>query len=490
MMFGRQNVKRIGFSLWIGLFLLTACGQTTAVPAITSIPSTFDVPTIATQTSLSLTKRTASTPALAPGASVTPLPTIPTFTPTFDARTIVTVTPASQAECPKIDSAIRVQDYLPEKLEYPSPNTTSKILDFLNRGGDSQTLIARLNQIYPAGGDYRGGYSFYDITGDQSPELLYVEINYEGRLLVFSCKTGKYELLATLPEENDFLEYTMQIVDLNHNGVPEIIVMGTNGVSFSISTIYFYEWNGKTFLNLGHVIILALRQTNISDMDGNGTKEISFSGDNPVCTSCSNFIPQRQRTFTYDWNGEEFVEISNEFERPEYRFQAIQDADATVRTGKYDKAMLLYNQAISDADLEWWSPDRLMYEQTIHDPVTMFVATPSSMPTEDLTEYPRLAAYAYYRVMLLQLVQGNKSDSTTTYNSLQQQFRSNPYARPYVEVATAFWEAYQSTHEMYEGCAAAIQYAAEHPEILSPLGSDYHGWQSHIYVPEDVCPFR
>jgi hypothetical protein len=61
---------------------------------------------------------------------------------------------------------------------------------------------------------------------------------------------------------------------------------------------------------------------------------------------------------------------------------------------------------------------------------------------------------------------------------------------PYVELATAFWEAYQSTQRMYDGCAAAIQYAVEHPDILIPLGSDYHGAQSHIYVPEDVCPFR
>jgi hypothetical protein len=59
-----------------------------------------------------------------------------------------------------------------------------------------------------------------------------------------------------------------------------------------------------------------------------------------------------------------------------------------------------------------------------------------------------------------------------------------------IEMATAFWNAYQSTHKMYNGCAAAIQYAAEHPEILTPLGSDYHGWQSHIYVSADVCPFR
>jgi hypothetical protein len=34
-------------------------------------------------------------------------------------------------------------------------------------------------------------------------------------------------------------------------------------------------------------------------------------------------------------------------------------------------------------------------------------------------------------------------------------------------MATVFWEAYQSTQEMYDGCAAAIQYAVEHPQILS-----------------------
>jgi hypothetical protein len=55
---------------------------------------------------------------------------------------------------------------------------------------------------------------------------------------------------------------------------------------------------------------------------------------------------------------------------------------------------------------------------------------------------------------------------------------------------TAFWNAYQSSQKMVDGCGAAIQYAAEHAEILVPLGSDYHGAQSHIYVPVDVCPFR
>jgi len=140
--------------------------------------------------------------------------------------------------------------------------------------------------------------------------------------------------------------------------------------------------------------------------------------------------------------------------------------------------------------LEWWSPERFTYEQTIGDPIIMFIETPSTIPTKDPTEYPRLAAYVYYRIMLLQLAQANESDASTTYNSLQQKFGSDPSGQHYVEMATAFWEAYRSNHKMYDSCAAAIQYAAEHPEILIPLGSDYHGSQSHIYFPADVCPFR
>jgi hypothetical protein len=101
-----------------------------------------------------------------------------------------------------------------------------------------------------------------------------------------------------------------------------------------------------------------------------------------------------------------------------------------------------------------------------------------------------LAAYAYYRIMLLHLVQNHESDATTVYNTLQQKFGDNPYGSPYVEMATAFWDSYQLTHKMYDGCAVAIRYAAEHREILKPLGSDYHGSQSHTYVPADVCPFR
>lgn len=388
-----------------------------------------------------------------------------------------------------LDPIVKPEKYFPSEIKYPTSDVANEILEFLNKGGDGQSLINRLDQIYSKS-EYHGGYDFLDVTGDQVPEFLYVELNYVGKPMVFSCKNGIFQMLAALSGDFDFLEYTLEIEDLNANGLHELIIKGTSGVSFHQSKIYMYEWDGQTFQILGTTGLSALRKTEFRDLDGNGVKEVLLSGDNPTCTSCSNFVPQRERTVILGWNGKEFAEISNEFETPNYRFQAVQDADTATNIGNYEKAVLLYNQVTSDSGLGWWSSDRLIYEQTIHDPVSMFIETPSVTPTVDETEYPRLAAYAYYRIMLLHLVQNQVTEATSTYNTLKQEFGNDPYGIPYVDMASAFWEAYQSAHSVYDGCAAAIQYAVQHPEILTPLGSDYHGWQAKMYKSEDVCPFR
>ena len=161
-----------------------------------------------------------------------------------------------------------------------------------------------------------------------------------------------------------------------------------------------------------------------------------------------------------------------------------------MNQSEYDKALSLYQDAIFSDKLKSYSPEiRKNLQDNWMAQVGNVRPTPTPYPS-DITEYPRLAAYAYYRIMLLHLVQNHEQEATTVYNTLQSKFSNDQYAHPYTEMATAFWEAYQPTHKMYDGCAAAIQYAAEHPEIFIPLGSDYHGYQSHTYVPADVCPFR
>ncbi len=250
---------------------------------------------------------------------------------------------------------------------------------------------------------------------------------------------------------------------------------------------------------MGKVIdsVSATSPHKLIDMNGDGLKEITVVYTvKELCNGFSGLdfcdgTPAREQTIVLGWNGQNYVDLKQEnYAPPEYRFQAVQDGDWYTRYGNYVKALSLYQEAIFYEQLAWWSPARGEYEINTRHAQAENIPTVYPTPILDKTEYPRLAAYAYYRIMLLHIVQGYESDAGKVYKTLQEKFGNDQYGHPYVAMAVAFWNAYQSTHKMYDGCAAAIQYAAEHPEILIPLGSDYHGAQSHIYVPADVCPFR
>jgi len=450
-------------TLIASIFLITACAgtppqsQPTSAPVSNSLIATSTFLPTATQTSIPSTTPTASTPALASGASVTPLPTIPTFTPTFDASTILTVTPAPKAECPE--------------------ETLNEV---------AQSIAKDLKSTEP--------YQLIDVTNDGQSEIL---INGEtkdgvgaGSLYIYSCQSGTYTILHKISALESPSPQLAIVQDLNKNGISEIVIaIRTCGGFGSCWVISILEWDGEVFQNLADDQINEdrapwLDKLDFDDTDNNGTIEIIVSKGLPSHPDRLSDGPWRKYTEVYSWNGKMYVQKSRTLTSPQFRFQVIQDADQETIKQNYDMALSLYQEAIFSDKLEWWSIDRHIYYRN-----NIWESTEPT-PLPDSTEYPNLAAYADYRIMLLHLIQGHESDATTAYNTLQQKFGNDPYGHPYAEMATAFWDAYQSAHSVYDGCAAAIQYAAEHPEILTPLGSGYHGAQSHQYKPEDVCPFR
>ena len=480
------------FSLFFAISLtLSACGTAStqlAPPAQTGTPT---VTPTATQT---------------PTSTITPLPTIPTFTPTFDVSSIVTVTPAEKAVCPKEDFAI-VPIFLNQCKDAhcndPDDLLASPLLNYLNAGGTVQELAVKLEEHHWLNSPGRFGeiseaLQVTDLTGDGVQEIAFVHFLWEG-LIVYGCHQGKYEILFT--KRPDIFAQGLRIQDLNANGIPEIILDEPNrGYTAAIS---IYEWDGDSFVSLVRAFDNGYEQEefvapnivqSISyiEKEKNGTIEIVISQGEPAKIDfVAKGLPWRDKTTTLSWNGKNFVITNNEYTDPEYRFQTIQDADTAVSEQKYGRAIGLYKQTISNEGLEWFSIDRKLYLKNLkfreYSPDSF---TPAPSPSIDPAEYPSLAAYAYYRIILLHLVQGQEAEAASTYQTLQDTFGTDPYASPYVEMATEFWEAYQSTHKMYDGCATAIQYAVEHPQILTPLGSYYHGSQSHTYVPADVCPFR
>lgn len=485
-----------------GILILAACAQAPAgnMPDETAIPMSATQKPTGTRSPTSTRMKT-STPTITPTKSVTPLPTIPSFTPTFDVSTIVTATPAPKAECPQVNpdltsdlNTLFNEDVSMRLMDQP-------ILDFLNGGGSPQKLITAFRQKYHWLGSNAAIQR--DMTGDGVTELILTD----GYIVyVFGCKEKKYQ---TLLKDSDDLAWMNNIQfeilgDMNLNGILEIIDVEVGGHTFVGVRASIFEWNGEKFIALlqgekidnnkyrTDILSKTPAQIIVRDTNGDGTLELLLESKlrNPVQAIYTYLMPWRNETDIYTWNGAHFTLSGIEYTAPEFRFQAIQDADRQVNYGKFDKALLLYQDTIFNDKLRAFSEEVLLNDGTRSVAIDNHGQPTPTYVAPDPSEYPHLAAYAYYRIMLLFFVQGYESDAAIIYHTLQEKFDSDPNGSAYVEMATAFWDAYQPTHEMYAGCAAAIQYAAKHPEILIPLGSDYHGSQSHLYIPPDVCPFR
>lgn len=438
------------------------------------------------------------TPTVAP-PTLTATPAIPIITPTFDVSKIVTVTPAEKAVCPIAQPAENLDfDFLNVMVGMDDENRShaeENVLNFLNTYG-AEPLVSYLRYHWKSEGRK---FLFEDLTNDDVPELTISLTSF----FIFSCRNGRYEkVFELLPDGRAWAPTILFAKDNNRDGIPELIILiGT--WSQGGRAYHVFEWDGENFHNLipseladypeaGEIWVEATTgKIHCEDIDHDLLNEIILDSGVPTWGIYYDGLPWRNETTYYKWNGKNYIPAYYKFSSPEFRFQAIQDGDLAASQSELDKALSLYQDAIFSDKLKDFSPEILanLRDNWYSQRGASKKPTPTPYPT-DPTEYPRLAAYAYYRIMLLHLIRGYKTDAMTVFNTLQQKFPEGNPGYPYVEMANAFMQEYQSTHDIPVSCFAAIQYAAENPEILTPLGSDYHGWQSHTYKSEDVCPFK
>ena len=472
--------------LSLGL-VLAACGPAASVPP-QPLAATSRTPIPSPTQGLARLATASATPFMTD--TPIPLPGVATFTPTLDVRTILTATPAPKAQCPVPNKNLKF--VAPAQYQQQAAfDYQGQILDFLHKGGDIQQVYKELRATLGS-----TSVALKDLTNDGVPELAVAE---DGAYII-GCdpKNASYQVLFQGYEFDPDYYSIFGVQDLNGDGIPEVVLID----SFKGDAIFIVEWNGQEFRDLVPAIDNVstppanwvpadhTTDTELTDLDHNGTIELLWKGgvEWPWQDYAHVKSYYREETHVYSWNGQYFIAWPVSYASPVYRFQAIQDADQAVLQGSYATALSLYQDAIFSDKLDSWSPDREQQLQYRLETLSG-TATPTAFP-EDITEYPRLAAYAYYRMAILHLELGETSAAQIQYTTLQQKFPASSPGHPYAEMAAGFWGAYQKTQKMYDGCAAAIQYAAQHPEILTPLGSDYHGSQSHLYVPADVCPFR
>jgi hypothetical protein len=333
---------------------------------------------------------------------------------------------------------------------------------------------------------------FYeDVTGDLIPELFFFDFNLFPQPHILMCDKKNFKAFLLPVEQGSVEIYSIQ--DFTKNNIPEIILTYSGCSGSGCFGIDLVEWDGQKFVDLSpEVSIWGLKEFKFDDTNQDGFREIILTGDRPGSCCEADMLPWRFMSIVYSWNGSKYEETYKTFDPPIYRFQALQDADGEVLYKHYDKALNFYQDVIFSHELNWWSPELRQYEREKYYAGHYDSNNPtlSPAPNEDPTEYPRLAAYAYYRMVILHTYLGEMEAAQIQYATLQEKFPTGNPGQPYAEMATDFWKAYQSSGKIYNACAAAIAFADAHPEILTPLGSDYHGAQSHIYVPAEVCPLR
>ncbi len=311
---------------------------------------------------------------------------------------------------------------------------------------------------------------------------------------------GQYQMKGLIYETYHYAQpVIVTIQDMNLDGVNEIMAIAGDD---RFRNVFLIQWGGSEFqmLNLDPVLgfsacseLYGPSWAYALDTDDNGTLELVLKQTIPIWSEYTDGLPWRKETRTCTWNGVSYVLTRTEIDTPpEYRFQAIQDGDRATLAGDYARALDLYQQAIFSDKLDWWSHDRRRYEVDAGG----YKPTPIPSLSPDPAEYPMLAAYARYRIMLLHTVRGYLSDAEIVYKTLQDKFPQGQVGHAYAEMATAFWDEFRLSKNLEQACAKAVEYATLHPvDVLSYLGNSeystpYFGDQSLKYTPEDVCPFR
>jgi hypothetical protein len=429
---------------------------------------------------------------------LTPTPAPPTLTPQPSSTPTPTPSPTPRP-CPS--TVPELQYKLPDNPAYQ--NTIRSIEDFLNQGGNPVRLA-----FHDDAGFLELEVQAEDLNGDGVPEALVIETYGPYKhFYLFSCLGGQYQerfghYEAELGEKLEI----MAVRDLNKDGFLEVAVKVLGCLRLRCGGVFIVAWDGHEFSHLVQGDSVLRRQLDYAklsdpqdvkfeDVTGDGIPELVWIGGVPPKDSAdfANEWPLRLETHVYRWDGTRYSAEVVEFSDPEYRFQAVQDGDRHALGQQFERAIELYQETVDNDDLDWWSADRWEYLRSKYPYfVTKYGSgTPYPPPTPDPTERPMLSAYAYFRILLSDVMRGKPEDAQSVYDIMVSTYPTGNPGHPFVEMATAFWTHYQSSGSVASACAQAVAYAANHEAILEPLRAyDFGGYQNIHYEPADVCPFK
>jgi hypothetical protein len=439
------------------------------IPTITPTLTIF-------QTRTSVSSSTPLPATLTPSITASPSPVA-----TFDVYLIRTATPSEAAVCPQVK---------------PEPIATPEILDKDGWFIHEEDLLAFLNQYGPQPflkGEAQEYSQYLELTHDGIPEFVF----RTSALYIFGCQNGQYVELFSLPPDAYLMSPSIEAIkDINKNGIPELYVL-TARFTQGGRNYRVFEWDGNQFRDLLDISpgVLSDRNTidiesgtiTFEDINQDGMQELVTVSGQPgrMTDTAYSGGPWRKLKTYYRWNGMHLVYYKKLFDPPKYRFQAVLDGDQASIDGDLDRALNLYQQAVFSDQLDWWSGERALAEKLATDRNLV-------LPPPDVNEYPNLAAYSLYRIMLIHFVNGYLFDAQTVFTLLQKRSPTGKPGHAYVELAQVFVDEFTHSKNMAVSCRKAIEYAAAHPDDIFPYLDGSYGWQFPSYEqnPEIICPFK
>ena len=470
--------------------------QDTAVFTLSLSPTTSPTDTVTiTKTP---TKRPTRTPK--PTKTITLTPFFTTNPKDFDVSTIVTITPAEPAQCPMIDPDMIFdgQQILDIYAVDPEMDTFNKqreefaiFINYLNQGGSFQSLIEGLNNTFDL--DYGTIYFYEDVTGDGINEVIFP---MHENVYVYACKNEQYSLIDNF--STDFGAYTprVRVMDLNNNGLLEIIMDYSGCLGGKCFSINVYEFDGNQFRDLFdwhcNEDISLPDSFSINDIDNNNTIEIILKYGKHYIPVYPEDYPFRDETMICMWNGNSYVPAENIFSSPSYLFQAVQDGDRQMLYEYYDQALLFYKQAIHDKTLDWMSIERriLDYEIYTFEHYGANAPNPTATPVlfENPDEYPILASYSYFRIALIYLLLGDLDLAQITFDEQKTTFPVEQIGGEFTEITDILIQSYLNTENISVSCNAVNDAVSKRSNQFSNY-SNYFNYTSRFYQPSNLCPY-
>ncbi len=390
--------------------------------------------------------------------------------PTFPVEETALPSPLTQTDPRTVQAGPCPPSGEPDPLpDMPFAALPEAVLAFLNSGGSLNVLDEALYQVGVA--NLPEPVASADMDGDGVEEVVVsifepgsMALPPPGMLLIYTCQDGVYHMAYqedTRP--SDGAPGIRFLRDLNANGRADLVVSSAScGAHTCFERVQVIQWDGETYRNHleGETTDLPYPTIYLSPTVEDEIYDLQVTGSGFGSVGAG---PQRDITRTWSFSKEmQLWQISSFRQEPSnYRIHILHDAAAAAKSGDYQQALGLYNRVISDSTLEDWSDPDL--------------------------EQAWIKAFAQYQMVVIYTLQDREGFANTVLADLQDTTSSESPQSTFYKMAVAYIDGYQEGGvEM--GCSLVQDYAALHPGLLDPLGSQIFGYGNPDFTEQDICP--